>query len=79
MTDHGFTMDDFVAAYEAAGSKLQLDIAFHRLTSGQPRTGDPGIKGLMENPPSEEELAKFFRRSVDKWKRKRALDAFRNS
>jgi hypothetical protein len=79
MTDHGFTMDDFVAAYEAAGSKLQLDIAFNRLTSGQPRTGDPGIEGLMENPPSEEKLAKFFRRSVDEWKRKRALDAFRNS
>jgi len=72
MTQHGFTMDDFVSAYEAAGSKLQLDIAFNRLTSGQPRAGDPGVEGLMVNPPTVEELAGFFRKAVGDWKRSQA-------
>ncbi len=72
MTQHDFTMDDFAAAYEAAGSKMQLDIAFNRLTSGQPRAGDPGVAGLMENPPAVEELAEFFRQAIKGWKMRKA-------
>jgi len=72
MTQHGFTMDDFAAAYEATASKLQLDIAFTRLTSGQPRAGDPGVAALMANPPAVEELAGFFRKVITDWKRSRA-------
>ena len=64
MTQHGFTMDDFAAAYEATGSKSQLGIAFNSLTSGQPRTGDPGVAGLMEHAPAVEELTGFFRNAT---------------
>ncbi len=76
MSQHGFTMEDFAAAYEAAGAKLQLDIAFNRLTSGQPRAGDPGVAGLMENPPAVEKLAEFFRKVIAEWKRSRAEAAW---
>jgi hypothetical protein len=72
MTRHGFTMDDFAAAFENAGSKLQLDMAFNRLVSGQPRAGDPGVEGLMENPPAVEELVKFFRSEITAWKERQA-------
>ena len=78
MTQHGFTMDDFGAAYEATGSKSQLDIAFNRLTSGQPRAGDPGVAGLLEHPPSVEELAEYFRRAIRDWKRAEATKALRS-
>lgn len=78
MTRHGFTIDDFAAAYETAGSKLQLDIAFSRLTSGQPRAGDPGIEGLMENPPTVEELAEYYKTAIGEWKRRRAYETMAN-
>jgi hypothetical protein len=77
MTQHGFTIDDFAAAYEAAGSKLQLDIAFDRLTSGQPRAGDPGVEGLTENPPTVEAMVAYFREELRKWKLARAGKAWR--
>ena len=35
---------------------FQFDIAFHRLTSGQSRAGDPSVAGLMENSLAVEEL-----------------------
>jgi len=79
MTQHGFTMDDFVSAYESAGSKLQLDIAFNRLTSGQPRAGDPGIEELMPNPPAVETMADYFREELRKWKLARAGKALTGS
>ena len=75
MTQHGFTMDDFAAAYEATGSKLQLDIAFNRLTSGQPRAGDPGVAGLMQHPPPVDDLSAFFSKAIGEWKRAKANHA----
>lgn len=72
MTQHAFGMDDFVAAYEAAGAVPQLDLAFKRLASGQPRAGDPGVEGLMPHPPTVAELADFFRREIVRWKSQRA-------
>jgi hypothetical protein len=76
MTQHGFSMDDFVAAYQAAGAGLQLDLAFQRLASGQPRTGDPGVEGLMPHPPTVAELAEFFRAEIVRWKSQRAATAW---
>jgi hypothetical protein len=77
MTQHGFTMQDFAAAYESAGALLQLDIAFTRLTSGQTRPGDPGVEGMMVHPPAVEELAEFFRREIAAWKSARAAGVWR--
>ena len=74
ITQHGFTLEDFAAACEAADAALQLDIVFNRLTSGQPRAGDPGVAGLMENPPAVEELAGFSREAIGEWK---CIDAHR--
>ncbi|HUF61124.1 MAG TPA: hypothetical protein VMN36_03540 [Verrucomicrobiales bacterium] len=72
-------MNDFARGYEAAGARLQLDIALSRLTSGQPRTGDPGVEGMMECPPAVEELADFFRRSIRQWKQTAANSALDGS
>jgi len=72
ITQHGFGMNDFVAAYQAAGAGRQLDLAFQRLASGQPRVGDPGVEGLMPHPPTVAELAGFFRTEIVRWKSHRA-------
>lgn len=78
MTKHGFTMDDYVAAFESTGSGTQLDLALQRLCSGEPRTGDPGFDALIEVPPPLREMARFFREEWRLWKQKRSGKAWQD-
>lgn len=65
LRDHGFTMRDFVRAFEVAESLGSSELAMERLCSGKPSRADPGFKSLLPNPPSLEELHAFFRPKRD--------------
>ncbi|HWB01856.1 MAG TPA: nucleotidyl transferase AbiEii/AbiGii toxin family protein [Verrucomicrobiales bacterium] len=78
MTKHGFTMEDYAAAFEATGSEAQLDLALQRLYSGEPRSGDPGYEALIQSPPPVNVMAGFFREEWNRWKLERADRAWQD-
>ena len=60
MTVGGYSMADFVRAFEEAREPSKLGIAFNRLCSGQPGLGDEGFVTLLPEPPSIAELTRYF-------------------
>lgn len=65
LRDHGFSMRDFVRAFEIAESLGSCELAMERLCNGQPSRADAGFKALLPDPPSIDELHAFFRSKRD--------------
>ncbi|HMC28256.1 MAG TPA: nucleotidyl transferase AbiEii/AbiGii toxin family protein [Verrucomicrobiae bacterium] len=60
LREYGFSIRDFRQAFREAGVEEQCDIALSRLCTGVPQRDDEGYAHLLENPPSLEEMKKFF-------------------
>lgn len=60
MRNHGFSIQDYRAAFKEAGNPDQCDSGLARLCSGIPQKDDEGYAHLLENPPSLEEMKSFF-------------------
>lgn len=65
MNGHGFTLDDFHAAFVKAGIPGQFDIAMQRLCSGRPSLNDEGFEQIAPHAPSLAEMRDFFVRQRD--------------
>jgi len=63
--DHGFSLRDYLAAFETAGDRLACEGGLTRLCSGKPDQADEGFHALVENAPPIAELAAFFRARRD--------------
>lgn len=61
MRDHGFSIQDYKSAFSAAGVPAQCDIGLARLCGGAPQRDDEGFEHLLANPPSLDEIRKFFK------------------
>lgn len=79
LRDHGFTMQDYAAAFREAGVESQRDISLQRLCSGTPQRGDEGFAHLLQNPPSVEEMKIFFPAQRDQLEIALASEALRKS
>lgn len=51
---------EVMRAFERAGTPGKYDIAMMRLCSGKPGLNDEGYETLMENPPTRENMQRFF-------------------
>ena len=60
LRDHGFAISDYQKAFVEAGIPAQCDIGLSRLCSGVPQRNDEGYAHLLPNPPSLEEMTRFF-------------------
>lgn len=60
MRDHGFTIRDYQAAFQEAGSPAQCDIGLARLCSGVPQRDDEGYTHLLKPTPALDEMTAFF-------------------
>ena len=60
MREQGFTIRDYQAAFEDAGSAAQCDIGLARLCSGVPQRDDEGYAHLLQDPPTLDEMKAFF-------------------
>jgi DNA-binding transcriptional MerR regulator len=60
MRDHGFSIFDYRAAFDEAGTPSQCDTGLARLCSAIPQRDDEGYAQLLSNPPSLEEMKSFF-------------------
>lgn len=78
MTRHGKTLEDMSAAFQKAGMSLQFDTALQRLCSGLPSKHDEGYEQLMENPPSLQEMTRFFRAERDAYEQRQAAERGKN-
>jgi hypothetical protein len=67
LRDHGFTIDDYVAAFRQAGVESQSDVGLSRLCSGRPQHDDEGYHHLLENAPTLDQITEFFRRLRDQY------------
>lgn len=76
MRDHGFTLRDYVAAFERAKQPLGLDIGINRLCSGHPDRADEQFQMIEGAPPSVEEMRDFFVGRRDAWERESAKERF---
>lgn len=72
---HNFTVADIHNVFERAGNLDAFSIAMQRLCSGNPQSGDPGLEPLVDNPPSTEDLAEFFRSLRTGYEIQQASDA----
>jgi hypothetical protein len=66
MRDHGFSLRDYLAVFEKAGDPHGGEIGLGRLTSGRPDRADEGLRPLVADPPSLEEMRDFFSRERDR-------------
>ncbi len=66
MRDHGFTIQDYRAAFVAAGIPAQCDIGLARLCSGEPGRADEGYQHMLTTPPTLAEMKAFFISQRDK-------------
>jgi hypothetical protein len=78
MTQHGFTMTDYHAAFAAARLEGQAGIGLQRLCAGQPHAADPGFEQLAPDAPSVAIMQEFFRQQRDAFERKTAAQAWLN-
>ena len=51
---------ELMRAFERAGAPGKYDIAMMRLCSGKPGLNDEGYETLVKNPPTVEEMQRFF-------------------
>jgi hypothetical protein len=77
MRDHGFTIHDYCAAFDEAGSSDQCDTGLARLCSGVPQKDDEGYAYLLANPPSLEVMKAFFVAQREKLEIEAAAEAKR--
>lgn len=75
MRNHGFTIQDYRAAFNEAGCPDQCDTGLARLCSGVPQKDDEGYAHLLVNPPSLEEMKSFFVSSREKLEIETAAEA----
>ena len=66
LRDHGFTIQNFAETFKQAGIESQLNIALARLCTGRPQVNDEGYLHLLTNPPSLQEMQKFFMAERDR-------------
>jgi len=60
LREHGFSLRDYVAVFEAAGEPRGWEAGLARLCSGHPDRADEGFKALVEDAPGVDELRGFF-------------------
>lgn len=72
MTRHGKTMEDMFETFLTAGNELQFDTALQRLCSGKPSLHDEGYEQLLQDAPSLEVMASFFRAQRDDYEQRQA-------
>lgn len=77
LRDHGFSLDDYVAAFQEAGVASQADIGLSRLCGGQPQRDDEGYHQLLEHPPTLEQMTAFFRQHRDEFEIRTASSKMR--
>lgn len=77
LTRHGFTIQDYQAAFARAGSEPECDLGLARLSSGVPQRDDEGYLHLLANPPSLEEMRAFFSEQRRQLEASAAAAAFR--
>lgn len=79
MRTRGYRLRDMLAVFERAKLPLHFDTALSRLCSGVPRQGDPGLAGLVADPPTVEEMRDFFRQQRDELEVELATERFRET
>ena len=67
MRDHGFTLQEYAAAFAQGGIASQYESGLARLCGGVAQGNDEGYEGLIESPPGIEELTRFFREKRDEY------------
>jgi predicted nucleotidyltransferase component of viral defense system len=75
LREHGFTMRDYRNAFSEAGVDSQFETGLTRLCSGTPQRDDEGYRDLLPNPPTLEEMTRFFREQRDRFEVDTALKA----
>ena len=70
---HGYQLIDLWKQLEAVG--VPVDTVSYRMRRARLRSDDPGLVGLLDNPPSFEELQAFFVNALDDVEQKLAADA----
>lgn len=66
LRDHGFSINDYRAAFVEAGVPSQCDAGLARLCSGTPSVDDEGYQQLLTNPPTLTEMKTYFISQRDK-------------
>ena len=66
MQQHGFSIQDYRGAFREAGNDSECDIGLSRLCSGTPQKNDEGYAHLLENAPTVEQMANFFKAQRNK-------------
>lgn len=77
LRDHGFSIQDFANTFREAGIENQCNIALARLWSGTPQANDEGYAHLIANPPSVQEMRRFFVAQRDRLEVETAAEAAR--
>ena len=77
LRDQGYTLSDYRQAFQEGGVPYDFEIGLQRLCSGTPQNGDEGYTGLLENPPTIEQMAEFFRSERDKFEQNEAAKVLR--
>jgi hypothetical protein len=60
LKEHGFTLQDYRAAFVEADVASQCDTGLSRLCSGVPQSDDEGYAHLLPHPPTLVEMRAFF-------------------
>ena len=60
LREHGFTLRDYRNTFAEAGNLAQCDAGLARLCSGVAPRGDEGYAHLLTNPPTLDEMKRFF-------------------
>ena len=76
MTQKGYTMADYHAAFAAARMEGQAGIGLQRLCAGHPHTAGPGFEQLAPTAPTVEVMQDFFRQQRDAFERNTAAQAW---
>lgn len=79
MQTRGYGLREMLAVFERAEAPRNFDDALTRLCSGLTRQGDPGLVGLVENPPTIEQMRDFFRQRRNELEVELAAEKFRES
>lgn len=73
-----FSAPDFTEAFSRAGVPQKMDIALRRMTSGTLPVTDEGYEAMLENPPSVQDMVRYFdslRNQVQQLLAERAFDS----
>jgi hypothetical protein len=78
MREHGFSMRDYQSAFRDAGVEHQCDIGLSRLCSGVPQLNDEGYAHLLAEPPTLDQMRRFFIAQRDALEIETAAEAARS-